>query len=383
MTKVAIVGGGVGGLTAYIALRHFGLEATIYEQAPVFTRVGADLNLTPNAVKALDGLGVGDAIRTTAARPTFRISRTWDTGEETSRIPMSDEAERKYGSPQLTIHRAEVLNALLEAVDPDDLVFGKQLEKIVEHRDADEMVATNEMVFADGSAHEAEVVVGADGIHSAVRNSLFGADNPVYTGIVAYRAVIPADRLPDLPNLDAFTKWWGPDPSTQLVVFPLNRGNDIFVFATVAQEEWSEESWTAPGDMGELREHYSGFHPEARALLDACDSVLKSALRVRDPLPTWTKGSVTLLGDACHPMTPFMAQGAGMAIEDAVVLARALAAQPLDDRAGIASALASYERARLDRTAKVQIGSRDNNWLRDSGDADWLYGYDVWTVELD
>jgi salicylate hydroxylase len=377
MTTVAIVGGGVGGLTAYIALKRLGIDATVFEQAPAFARVGADLNLTPNAVKALDGLGLGPAIRTTAARPTFRISRTWDTGEETSRIPMSDEAERKYGSPQLTIHRAEVMNALLVAVDPADLVFGKHLDKIVDHRDA------NELVFVDGTTAEVDVVIGADGIHSAVRNSLFGPDNPVYTGIVAYRAVVPSDRLPDLPNLDAFTKWWGPDPSIQLVVFPLNRGNDIFVFATVAQEEWSEESWTAPGDMSELREHYSGFHPEARALLDACDSVLKSALRVRDPLPTWTSGTVTLLGDAAHPMTPFMAQGAGMAIEDAVVLSRALAAGPLDDRAAIVEALARYERARLGRTAKVQVGSRNNNWLRDSGDADWLYGYDVWTVGLD
>ena len=376
MTTVAIIGGGVGGLTAYIALLKAGIEATVFEQAPAFARVGADLNLTPNAVRALDGLGLGDAVRTTAARPAFRLSRTWDTGEETSRLPMSDEAERKYGSPQLTIHRAELLNALLESVDPEGLVFGKQLDKIVDHGHA------NELVFADGTTFDADVVVGSDGIHSAVRTALFGPDNPVYTGIVAYRAVIPADRLPDLPNLDSFTKWWGPDPSIQLVVFPLNRGNDIFVFATVAQDEWSEESWTAPGDMSELREHYSGFHPEARALLDACDSVLKSALRVRDPLPTWTKGSVTLLGDAAHPMTPFMAQGAGMAIEDAVVLARALAAGPLDDRAAIGGALARYEHARLERTAKVQIGSRNNNWLRESGDADWLYGYDVWNVEI-
>lgn len=377
MTTVAIVGGGVGGLTASIALRRYGIASTIYEQAPEFSRVGADLNLTPNAVNALDGLGLGEHVRETAARPTFRISRVWDTGEETSRLPMSDDAERRYGSPQLTIHRADLLDALLSAIDPTDIHFGRHLAELGSDG------VGNELHFADGSHERCDVVIGADGIHSVVREQLFGPDNPEYTGIVAYRAVIPASRLPDVANLDAFTKWWGPDPATQLVVFPLNRGNDIFVFATVAQDEWSEESWTAPGDMSELRERYAGFHPEARALLDACDTVLKSALRVRDPLPIWTKGTVTLLGDACHPMTPFMAQGAGMAIEDAVVLARALASEPLDDRASVEAALARYERARRDRTAKVQVGSRNNNWLRDSSDADWVYGYDVWTVELD
>ena len=155
-----------------------------------------------------------------------------------------------------------------------------------------------------------------------MRKTLFGPDQPQFTGLVSYRSVVDRSKL-SLPNLDAFTKWWGPTPDMQIVTFPLNRGRETFVFATTPQTDWLHESWTMPGDVEELRRTYAAFHPEARALLAACDSVTKSALYIRDPLPVWSEGRVTLLGDACHPMVPFMAQGACMAIEDAVVLGRA------------------------------------------------------------
>ncbi|WP_406629825.1 FAD-dependent monooxygenase [Amycolatopsis sp. WGS_07] len=372
MPEIGIVGGGIGGLAAAVALRKAGFSPVVHEQAGGFGRVGADINLTPNAVRALDGLGVGDELRETAARPKYRISRTWNTGEETSRLPMGDEAERRYGSPQLTMHRADLLAALERAL-PDGVVhLGHKLIGL----------STSDRVsldFGDASA-SADVVIGADGIHSAVRTALFGAEHPEFTGVVAYRAVLPAGSV-DVPNLDCFTKWWGPDPDTQLVTFPLNRGADVFVFATTRQSQWRHESWTTPGDVAELREAYRGFHPEARALLAACDSVLKSALYVRDPLPTWTSGPVTLLGDACHPMMPFMAQGAGMAIEDSVVLARALAAYPDTE-----VALKAYQAARLDRTREVQLASRSNSWLKQSGTssaaADAIYGYDAWHTSV-
>lgn len=370
---VGIVGGGVGGMAAAIALRQLGREVVVFEQASRLGRVGADINLTPNAVLALDGLGVGEGLRRTAARPSHRISRTWDTGEETSRLEMGDTAEQRYGSPQLTIHRADLLDALVPALPADVLRLGCTLSAL--HEDGDRTV----LEFADGSTATVDVLVGADGIHSVVREALFGPEQPEFTGVVAYRAVVPAARL-DVPNLGAFTKWWGPDAATQIVTFPLNRGEDVFVFATRPQDSWREESWTAPGDVVELRRAYAGFHPEARALLDACDSVLKSALYVRDPLPRWSVGTRTLLGDACHPMMPFMAQGAGMAIEDAVVLARALAAREPGDAA---AALRAYEAARRPRTADVQIGSRGNDWLRTAGNADWVYGYDAWTAAVD
>ncbi|MBM3363952.1 MAG: salicylate hydroxylase, partial [Betaproteobacteria bacterium] len=181
-----------------------------------------------------------------------------------------------------------------------------------------------------------------------------------------------------VPEIEAFTKWWGPNPQSQIVTFPLSLGRETFVFATTGQCDWTEESWTCPGDVAELRHVYRDYHPDARALLAACDSVLKSALYERDPLPQWSVGRVTLMGDACHPMLPFMAQGAGMAIEDAVVLSRALAQSPSD----ITAALRRYEDARRERTAQIQIGSRGNQWMKTQGNADGVYGYDAWRVAL-
>ncbi|WP_430233089.1 FAD-dependent monooxygenase [Paraburkholderia tropica] len=372
MLKIGVVGGGIGGLAAAIALHRAGHRVTVFEQAERFGRVGADINLTPNAVRALDGLGVGEQLRETAARPNARISRMWDTGEETSRLAMSDEAERQYGAPQLTMHRADVMSALEAALAPGVLHLGQRTVSFAQETDA----AT--ITLADGTTHAFDLVIGADGIHSGVRRHLFGAEHPQFTGIVSYRAVVPVERLSGI-DTSAFVKWWGPSDDLQIVTFPLNRGRDVFIFATTSQSDWTNESWTLPGDPDALRRAYAAFHPEARALLDACDTVLASALYIRDPLPQWSGARMTLLGDACHPMMPFMAQGAGMATEDAVVLSRALTdVAP----AGLDDALARYARARQERTARVQIGSRGNNWLKSGGNADWVYGYDAWTVPL-
>jgi salicylate hydroxylase len=370
--SIGLTGGGVGGLAAAVAMRRLGHRVAVFEQTSKYQRVGADINLTPNAVRALDGLGVGDALRETAARPTHRISRTWDTGEETSRLEMADSAERRYGAPQLTIHRADLL-AALEAKLPGDIVqFGRKVTGIDNGPDA---VAIR---FADGSEETVDVLIGADGIHSAVRAAMFGPEHPEFTGLVAYRTVVPRAKL-SVPNLDAFTKWWGPSPSVQIVTFPLNKGTETFVFATTPQDDWRHESWTMPGDVEELRRVYANFHPEATALLAAATQVMKSALYVREPMLAWSAGRTTLLGDACHPMVPFMAQGACMAIEDAVVLSRALDGV---ERADVAAALRRYEAARKERTARVQMGSRGNEWLKDGGNADWVYGYDAWSVPL-
>jgi len=375
--KIGIVGAGIGGLAAANALHTAGHDVVVFEQSRQFLRVGADINLTPNAVRALDGLGPGiaEATRASAARPTHRISRTWDSGEETSRLVMGDEAERKYGAPQLTIHRADLLAGLAAAFPASRVLFGKRAKSIASHADG------VSIRFVDESeARSLDVLIGADGIHSAVRNAMFGAESPRFTGVVAFRAVVPTEKVRDVPNIQAFTKWWGPTPESQIVTFPLNQGRDTFIFATTAQDSWHEESWTTPGSVDELRGFYADFHPDARALLDACDSVLKTALYERDPLPRWSTGRMTLVGDSCHPMMPFMAQGAGMAIEDGVVLARNLAAVNAPDQIG--AALACYEAMRIERASQIQLGSRGNNWLRAGGNADWVYGYDAWTVPL-
>ncbi len=370
--KIAIVGGGIGGLAAAIALLKFDHNVTVFEQAALFGRVGADVNLTPNAVLALDGLGVGDAIRQTAAQPTHRISRLWDTGQITSTIEMAETAIKTYGAPQLTIHRADVLTAL-ESGLPDGVVrHGHRVTGCTATQQCPSIS------FADGTSETFDMVIGADGIHSIIRTALFGPESAQFTGVVAYRAVVPRARLA-VPNLDAFTKWWGPDPTSQIVTFPLNRGSETFVFATAAQEDWRHESWTRPGDLGTIRPLYDAFHIEGRALLAACDSMMASALYIREPLAQWSSGHVTLLGDACHPMMPFMAQGACQAIEDAVVLARCLTEVVSDD---VPKALQVYESIRQERTARIQIGSRGNAWLREGSNADWVYGYDAWAVSV-
>lgn len=371
--KICIAGGGVGGMATAIALQKQGHDVTIFERARAFGRIGADVNLTPNAVHALDGLGIGDLLRRTAARPEYRISRTWDTGEETSRLPMSTAAEERYGAPQLTIHRADLLTALENALVENTIRFATEVTA-AEQTDSGAVA-----ILSDGTRFEADVLIGADGIHSAVRHSLFGEDHPRFTGLVSYRAVFPRERGDGIPNLDSFTKWWGPTPAHQIVTFPLNLGTEIFVFATTPQEDWTEEGWTLPGDIDALRAAYADFHPEARALLDACETVTRSALHVREPMERWSSGAITLLGDAAHPMVPFMAQGACMAIEDAVVLARALdGVTP----ASVPEALKRYETARIPRTAEVQRGSLANDWLKQGTNADWVYGYNAWATEL-
>ncbi len=374
--NIGVVGGGVGGMTAAIALARTGHQVTVYEQAKHWGRVGADINLTPNVVKALDGLGgrIGEHLRRDGAQPTFRISRDWDTGLETSRLGMGNVAEQHYGAPQVTIHRADLLAALSAEFPAAQVRLGQRLASLSIHE------AGVALVMEDGHSAQQDVVVGADGIHSPVRAALFGQESPRFTGVVSFRSVVPTERVKDVPEIEAFTKWWGPNPHSQIVTFPLNQGRETFVFATIGQEAWTQESWTTEGDVEELRRTYADYHPDARRLLDACDSVLKSALYEREPLPQWSHGTVTLLGDACHPMLPFMAQGAGMAIEDAVVLGRALA--EVDQRAQAPAALQRYEDARRERTARIQLGSRGNQWMKGPGNADWVYGYDAWTVPL-
>lgn len=370
--EIAICGGGVGGLTAALALIKTGHKVTVFERAEKFLRIGADVNLTPNAVKALDGLGIGDALRQTAARPTYRISRTWDTGEETSRLPMSKAAEEKYGAPQLTIHRGDLLQAMEQAIDARCIRLGHHAVAV--DVDGERPV----VAFADGNTESFDLVIGADGIHSAVRTSLFGTDAPEFTGLVSYRSVITSKDV-DVPNLDCFTKWWGPTSDMQIVTFPLLRGEELFIFATTSQPEWTDESWTMPGDVEELRAIYADFHPEVQEILAACASVTKSALYVREPFMHWSRGGATILGDAAHPMVPFMAQGACMAIEDAIVLARSIEGASL---AEIPLRLKAYEKLRKPRTSQIQEGSRANTWLKGHGNADWVYGYDAWGLAI-
>jgi salicylate hydroxylase/6-hydroxynicotinate 3-monooxygenase len=285
---------------------------------------------------------------------------------------MGAETEQRYGAPDLMIHRAELHGALAALVPQESIHFGKKLVGL-EHAVSPRL----ELVFEDGSRARADAVIGADGIHSAVREIVFGAGKLRFTGQVAYRAVFPRALLDGKPADDR-VKWWAPD--RYLVSYMLDpRREDVYFMASTPEPDFAHESWSAPGDLGTLRAAYAEFHPRARALLDACREVRKWALIERDPLPGWTAAGVLLIGDACHPMLPYMAQGAGSSMEDAVVLARCLEGQDLD---GFAGAFRRFERNRKERTSRIQLGTRQNKWMRTAPDTAWLYEYDAWTVPL-
>jgi salicylate hydroxylase/6-hydroxynicotinate 3-monooxygenase len=236
---------------------------------------------------------------------------------------------------------------------------------------------TVRLSFTNRETAQADAVIGADGVHSVVREFMLGKEQPRYTGRVAYRTVFPTARLGGLQPYPC-VKWWGPD--RHIVSYFVNpRCDELYFVTSTPEPEFDVESWSAKGDLATLRAAYDTFHPQVRAILAACPDVHKWALVERDPLPTWTLGNVTLLGDACHPMTPYMAQGASTSIEDAAILSRCLDGI---DRDGLHQALRRYEATRKPRTARIQQTSARNTWLRQPHDADWVYGYDAWTVPL-
>jgi 6-hydroxynicotinate 3-monooxygenase len=366
--RVAVLGAGMGGLTAAAALSRRGFEVTVYEQAAQFARVGAGIQMSPNAMRVLRGLGLEERIRAVAFRPISWTNREWDSGAMKFELPLGEAAEAQYGAPYLLMHRADLHAALVSAVPKRCLALGR---KCVDARRTAGGVALS---FSDGSKGEADVLIAADGVHSLVRTLMLGAERPKFTGRTAYRATFPAARL-GVP-LDACTKWWGED--RHIVIYYVTAARDEVYFVTSLPEpDWTQESWSATGDLAVLRQAFSGFHEQVRRTLDACPQVHKWAIVVRDPLRRWVKDRMALLGDACHPMTPYMAQGAAMAMEDAIVLARCL-----DGDTDVDRALHRYAATRQERTAKVQLNSHMNTWMRQATDPSWVYGYDAWHVPL-
>jgi salicylate hydroxylase/6-hydroxynicotinate 3-monooxygenase len=359
-------------MAAASLLKRAGHEVQVYEQARAFGRVGAGIQMTPNPMKVLRRLGVEERLKRVAYRSEVRLSREWDTGEITSELPLGEEVERKYGAPFLYLHRAELLAAIESTVPPEIVHFERKLVGL------DRNGGQVSLAFSDGSRVRADAVIGADGVHSVVRGALFGPEKPRFSGRVAYRSLFPVSRLGDFRVNPLHTKWWGPD--RHVVIYYVTAARDLIYFVTSVPEsaDWmTPESWSAKGDVTELRKAYAGFHPEVRAVLDACPDANKWALLVRDPMPRWTEGNITLLGDACHPMTPYMAQGAASALEDAAVLERCLEA--VDD---VERAFQLYEETRKPRTSAMQVTSGANTWLRNDADPGWVYGYDACTAPL-
>ena len=378
MTKrklsVAVVGAGMGGLAVAATLRRVGIDVHVYEQAAQFGRIGAGIQMMPNSMKVLRGIGVEDRLRQVAFAPYSHLNRIGDTGEITRELPMP---ESLYGAPYLCMHRADLHGALASAVPGEIVHLGKKLVGL------DQKGGVVTLRFEDGSTATADAVVGADGVHSIVRDIIVGPDAPIHKGRIAYRAVFPANLMGGFDIGPSRTKWWGTDRHIVIYYTTVAKSEVYFVTSVPEEAGWvTRESWSAKGDVKELRAAYAGFHQDVRNVLNACPDCHKWAILEREPLPRWSDGRVVLLGDSAHPMTPYMAQGAATSIEDAAILARCLDDVQGDD---IEGAFRRYEAHRKPRTSVVQAISSANTWMRDSGGGDtaWLYGYDAWSAALD
>jgi salicylate hydroxylase len=387
--RIAIVGAGLGGLTAAIALRQQGFTATIYEQAKAFGAIGAGIQVGPNAVKVLRALGLEQGLRDFGATPHHHVGRNWRSGRVLFKSATRSACVERFDAPFYQVQRTDLHSHLHGALPQDAIRLGMRCTSIAQRDDAVVLRFDNEEV-------EADLVVGADGIHSAVRGALVGADSPRFTGVICWRGQTTSDRLPPGLIPPDSLNWMGPGGC--VVHYYVRPGNLVNWIAHRTADIWAEESWAVEGDKQELMTAFQGWHPSLLTLFEATERCYKWAIFDRDPLSQWSFGRVTLLGDAAHPMLPFLAQGGAMAMEDGLVLARTLGERPDD----VVQALRRYEAARRGRTTRVQLGSRARADIcqvrsplaqlrRDAGymlnqllrpgaaiqKADWIYGYDA------
>ena len=346
MMRVAIVGGGLGGLAAAAFLHRAGVRAVVYEQARQLREVGAGIMVPPNGARMLRRLGVLGAFSERAVRlDTGWEFRRWRDGTVLSAVDLSASAMPLYGDDMYTVHRADLLDSVKSAVPADAVRLGKRLDGYAVSADG------VRLDFADGERVEADVLIGADGIHSVIRAVLTEPAPPAHSGICAFRALVPADAAPDLARRPAQVVWLG--PGHHVVHYPVSAGEMINLVAMAPAGEYVTESWTATATVEEFLAEFEGWDDRLLSLIKAAGIPGRWALLIRQPLPRWTWGRVTLLGDAAHPMLPFLGQGAAQAFEDAAVLAHCLAGRQEDP----ALALRRYESERLGRASRVQQGS--------------------------
>jgi len=389
--RILIVGAGIGGLTAAASLLRGGYRVKVFEQAEVLEEIGAGIQISANAVKVVRDLGLGDALEAIAVRPARYLFRRFDTGEVVQEIPLGARHLADHGAPYYHVHRADFHRLLVEKVrqlDPEAIELGRQVEGFSES-DAGVVVR-----FADGGQAEGEVLIGADGIKSPVRRELLGDTPAHYTGDVAWRALVPSERLPADIMDPIVTVWCG--PKRHVVMYYVRGGALLNFVATVEREMPVGESWTLKRPWSELKADFEGWHADVQTVIDAIDrdACYQWALNDRQPVARWSSDRATLLGDSAHATLPYMAQGAVMAIEDGAVLARCFG-----QAGSVPEALDLYQRNRIGRTSRIVLESAGMRGLyrieneeemrrafaqKDLAKArgEWLYSYDPLTVPL-
>jgi len=386
MTSIAIIGGGIGGLTAASVLLRAGFDVQVYEQAKALGEVGAGINIGPNAARILHRLGIGDALGQCGVKPATFDQRRWDDGRILLRSPLGQAVERTFGVPYYTFHRGDLHRVLAETIPAERVHLAHRFTHRIDRGD------WVEAYFENGAAISADVLVGADGIHSAVRHALFGPEQPRFTGCVAYRGLVPAERLTHLDLEMRNQMWLG--PGAHVVHYFVAAGRLVNFVAVIEEDSWLGESWVDHGEVVEALAAFKGWHSQVLSVIGAVDETYKWALFDRSPLPRWSVGRVALLGDSCHPMLPFMGQGAGQAIEDAATLKACLLKLAHD----VPAALRLYEQLRLPRASRLQGMSELNKWRfhlpdgplqreRDAemagGATDWSFAAIAWLFEHD
>jgi salicylate hydroxylase len=349
--RVLIAGAGIGGLTAALALQKRGYRVQVFEQAAELREVGAGLQLSPNALRALYRLGLEPALGALASEPAGKEIRLWSTGQTWKLFDLGSTSVAKYGYPYYMMYRPDLHQVLADAVramDPDAIMLGAQC--VGYEQDGERVV----LKLANGGTLEGDILIGADGVHSKIRSQLIGPGQPAFSGCRAWRGVIPMERLPQHLRRQVGTNWVG--PGAHVIHYPLHGGELMNFVGIVERDDWQVESWTQQGTHEECHADFTGWHEDVHELIRHVDVPFKWALMAREPLQHWSSGRVTLLGDACHPTLPFLAQGAAMAIEDGYVFARCLEKYEAD----LPLALKKYEAARIERTNAIVLKSTEN-----------------------
>ena len=347
--SVAVIGGGIGGTSAALSLLQSGVDVHVYEQARELREVGAGIQISPNASRVLHRLGLAEALAEMGVKPLAWHQRRWQDGRTLLRTPLAEAMQAAFGSPHYQMHRADVLRTLVAALPSDRVHVGHRLASLGDHGDR------VEAQFENGARINVDALVGADGIHSTVRGILFGPEQPHFTGCMCYRGLVPAVRLAHLEIPVEAQIWMG--PGKHFVHYYVRNKQLLNFVAIIDQDTWTKESWTDRGDVADAIAAYEDWHPQLQGILQAVDETFIWALFDRPPMQRWSVGRVALLGDACHAMLPFMAQGAAQAIEDGATLAACLANRGKKD---VADALKLYETHRLPRTARVQALAANN-----------------------